>query len=99
MLSLMYLSSVNFTSQNLHTFTILGIADMIGDKVLLLEEICSFILLRTNVDTITNTLRLLASTNILEDVSSHNTLFNYFRLSSTGILLQTQVEVLRGYIY
>ena len=91
-MSLMDLSSAHFTSQALHTFTQLGIADMIGDEIVSLEEICSFVGPRTNVDAMTRTLRLLVSANILEYVRSDNNLSDYFRLSNTGALLQTQVE-------
>ena len=74
----MYLSSTYFTSQALHIFKRLDTADLIGDEILSLEDIFPFVLPRTNIDTMTRTLLLLVSTNILEYVSSDNNISTYF---------------------
>ena len=83
----MYLSSTHFTSQALHIFKRLDTADLIGDEILSLEDICPFVLPRTNVDTMTSTLLLLVSINILEYVSSDNNVSTYFAQDLTEYFL------------
>jgi hypothetical protein len=89
---LMDLASAHFTSQALHAFVKLGIADLIGDDTLSLEEICVLMGPNTNKDALIRTLRLVVSAGILEHSSNSNSEQNFFSLTSTGGLLQTQVE-------
>lgn len=90
---LMELSAAYFTSQALSAFVKLGIADVIGDENLSLEQICTKLGTNVNKDALQRTLRLLESAGILEYSEGNcESEWGFFSLSNTGALLQTQVE-------
>jgi hypothetical protein len=87
-LQLLKISSAHFTSQALRSFVELGIADILSDKSLTLEEISEQIGPRTNMDALLRILRLLTTVDIIENEC--NTCTFVFRLTVTGSLLQTK---------
>ena len=87
---LMNLASAHITSQALDTFVQLGVADIIGDEKLSIEEVSSIIGPNTNEDALTRIFRLLVSADILVHESDIET--DLFSLSNTGALLQTMVD-------
>lgn len=85
---LLELSSMHFTSQAIHTFTILGIPDILGSCEMSLHEICQKLSPTTNKDALARTMKLIVPTGIVVHVAREGD--DYFRLGDMGLLLQTQ---------
>jgi hypothetical protein len=89
-LQLLKISSAHFTSQALRTFVDLGIADIISDESLTLDEISTKIGPNTNMDALLRILRLLTTVDIIENECIKSTFV--FRLTNTGSLLQKKLH-------
>lgn len=87
-MELLKISSAHFTSQALHSFVDLKIADIISNKSLSLQDISEQIGPNTNKDALLRILRLLTSVDIIENEYINDTFV--FRLTNVGYLLQTK---------
>ncbi len=85
-LPLMNIASAHFISQALNGFVEFGIADIIGDATVSIEEIAEQIGTSTNLDALLRTMRLLASVGIVESHTNDGEIL--FCLTNTGALLQ-----------
>lgn len=83
---LLKLCSAHFTSQALHSFVQLGIADIIGENELTLREISIKISANTNEDALLRILRLLTTVDVLENKYVDDEFV--FSLADAGLLLQ-----------
>ncbi len=85
-LPLMNIASAHFISQALNSFVEFGIADIIGDTSVSIEDIAEHIGSDTNLDALLRTMRLLASAGIVKAQTNNGKVS--FCLTNTGALLQ-----------
>jgi len=92
-LPLMQLAQAHFSSQALYTAVKLGVPDILGDDIMTVNEIAGEMKGQPNKEALLRTLRLLVAVGVLHEGNDEdNDGITKFRLSPTGVLLQTTHE-------